>query len=142
VTVLIHIQQISNVTPGSGFFKNNISIEVLFTNCFYTLDGSDPTTNSTPYKGPISISKNTLIKIRNYESGNYQCKIFIGSYFINQNTKLPVISISAEPRNLFNDGTNGPAVYDKARGFTQSDKTTCHIQYFDTNQILNFQEKC
>jgi len=128
------------VTPASGFFKNNISIEVMCPNCFYTLDGSDPTTNSTPYKGPISISKNTLIKIRNYESGKLPSKIFIGSYFINQNTKLPVISISAEPRNLFIDGTNGPAVYDKAKGFTQSDKTTCHIQYFDSNQTLNFQE--
>ncbi len=124
----------------SGFYQSPINLLVVGSNCHYTLDGSDPDLTSPVYKNSIDIVKTSVVKLRCFEANLLPSEIVTASYFINQNSELPVLSISSAPRNLFNDGTNGPAVYDKARGFTQSEKTFCHLEYFDKNKALLFQE--
>ncbi|MEP7195329.1 MAG: lamin tail domain-containing protein [Saprospiraceae bacterium] len=128
------------VSPPPGFYAKSVNINISGSSCYYTTDGSDPTINSSLYTATLSRNKNTILKVRSIESGKLPGEIFTGVYLIDQNTKLPIVSISSAPRNLFNDGTNGPAVYDKARGFTQSEKTFCHVQYFDKNRSLVFQD--
>lgn len=130
-----------DLIPQSGFYQAGLTVIISGTNCRYTTDGSDPTSSSLLYTNPIAISKSTVLKVRCYEPGKLPGEIMTASYFINQNNSLPVVSISSAPRNLFNDGSNGPAVYDKARGFTQSEKTFCHIEYFDRNNKLLFKDK-
>jgi N-acetylneuraminic acid mutarotase len=53
--------------PDGGTYSTNQSVIVTMNNTlsaqiYYTLDNSTPTTSSTPYSGPITISSNTTLK--------------------------------------------------------------------------------
>lgn len=67
---------------------------------YYTLDGSTPTTKSKVYNSPILLTKTTVIKAVAYEKGKKASSIVTGSYIINENHTLPVLSISL-PSNSF-----------------------------------------
>ena len=55
---------------------------------YYTLDGSDPTTNSTSYSGPITITEGTSIKARYYYDTGAVSDIASLDYFIDPS--LPI----------------------------------------------------
>ncbi|NOT37628.1 MAG: T9SS type A sorting domain-containing protein [Saprospiraceae bacterium] len=129
-----------SLSESSGFYNSSLKIMISGVNCKFTTDGSDPALTSESYVNPISITKTTVLKVRSFESGKLPSSTIVATYFINQTSELPVISISSAHRNLFSDGTNGPAVYDKARGFTQSEKTFCHVEYFNKDKNLLFQD--
>lgn len=74
---------------------------------YYTLDGSTPTKKSTLYKKPIVVSKTTVIKMIAYEDGKYPSEVQSGSYIINENHTLPVMSISL-PKSSFQKISNSP----------------------------------
>ncbi len=67
---------------------------------YYTTDGSNPTTSSKLYSGGIKITKTTVIKAVNYESGKKVSEAATFSYIINENHTLPVLSISMNPSNF------------------------------------------
>jgi len=61
-----------NILPdGNAFTKELIvtaNIEPIDANIYYTLDGNDPTENSIPFVGPITITDdNTILKLRAYK---------------------------------------------------------------------------
>ena len=49
---------------------------------YYTLDGSTPTTSSTAYAGPISVTKNITIKAVTAAYGYLASSVSVGSYYI------------------------------------------------------------
>ncbi len=49
---------------------------------YYTLDGSSPTTQSTPYTSPISVAKNTTIKAISAAYGYQNSSVSTGNYYI------------------------------------------------------------
>lgn len=51
---------------------------------FYTLDGSDPTDESTPYSAPIVISETTTLKAIAYDGDNNTSAITTATYTINK----------------------------------------------------------
>lgn len=55
------------VTPDSGIYDAPITVTIAVTNpvdatIYYTTDGTDPTTESTVYEGPITISESCVLK--------------------------------------------------------------------------------
>lgn len=54
------------------------------TDIFYTLDGSDPTDESTPYSAPIVISETTTLKAIAYDGDNNTSAITTATYTINK----------------------------------------------------------
>ncbi len=128
------------VSHKSGYYPSSIQVNVSGIECRYTVDGSDPSSVSPIFPTTLAISKTTSLKVRSFETGKLPSKVSTALFVINETSKLPVVSITSAPGNLFNDGTNGPAVYDKAKGFTQSQKTGCHIQYFSRDKSLWFEE--
>ena len=76
---------------------------------YYTLDGSTPTMYSTPYSGPITVTKTTVIRAINCESGKLVSDSIDLSYIVNENHELPVVSLVADPVDMF--GSNGVYTY-------------------------------
>jgi len=68
---------------------------------FYTLDCSDPTTSSTIYTGPISVSANTIIRAVATRRGSIDSYTATESYFFGLGHSLRVVSLVSDPDNLF-----------------------------------------
>ena len=60
------------ITPNGGPFSGSISVSLADStggaSIYYTVDGSTPTQSSTKYSGPISISKDVLIKAKAFKN--------------------------------------------------------------------------
>ena len=68
----------------------------------YTLNGATPTASSPLYTGPINISQSTVVRARAFSTSATILPGFIetNSYFINENSTLPVLSISGDANLL------------------------------------------
>lgn len=67
---------------------------------YYTLDGSEPTTNSKVYRSPLVLSKTTVVRAMSYENGKKKSEIVTSSYIINENHTMPVLSIAMSPTSF------------------------------------------
>lgn len=84
-----------NITSGVYNNVDNLILEINSGGTvYYTLDGSKPTTSSKKYTGPLSLTKTTVVKAITYEKGKIVSKQEVGSYIINENHTLPVMSVS------------------------------------------------
>jgi len=61
----------------------------------YTLDGSDPTTSSTLYAGPISIATTKVLRAAAFGTGLTSFTT-TNTYFINVNHSIPVVSVCSQ----------------------------------------------
>jgi hypothetical protein len=135
-----------------GFYPAaiNLTLNAGESKIFYTIDGSDPDTNSIKYSGPINIQKTTVIKAFSLKPAYLPSPIICQTYFINEKTTLPVISLSSDPYNLFdyNYGiyANGPgwtsANPNFGANFWMDWERPAHIEFYDDNKKLGFSENC
>lgn len=135
----IPIQELADeiiVSLSSGFYPSTISIELTAgdSKIYFTLDGSDPNSNSTEYNEPVSINNTTVLKAISIKDGYLNTPIIHQTYFINENTKLPVISLSTNPDNFF-DSDSGIYV-----NFEEDWERPAHIEFFDDDKDLGFSE--
>ncbi len=72
---------------------------------YYTTDCTAPTDASTPYTGPITVDKTTVIRAVSYEPGKLPSEIVDLTYVINGGHSLPVVSLVAEPKDLWSEET-------------------------------------
>ncbi len=121
----------------SGFYIGPQTININGTTIKYTLDGTIPDSTSADYTSPINITKSKVLRARAFESGKLPSTVANASYFINEATQLPVVSITAVHGDLFIDGSGGPAVYDN---YALGGKAPCHVSYFDKDKQLKFEE--
>ena len=65
----------------------------------YTLDGSEPTTNSSAYTTPITINKTTTVRAKAFYDGYLSARSATQSYiFLERDMTLPVISLVMDQR--------------------------------------------
>ena len=71
---------------------------------FYTLDGSEPTRESTPYGGEtLEITATTVIRARAFAEGMIRPgDTLTGTFFIHADHSLPVVSVTVDPDDLWN----------------------------------------
>ncbi len=90
---------------GSGFYNGPQQITLQAQSgtarIFYTLDGSDPTRLSAVYTQPININQTTAFRAIQIDDGFLDSPITTKTYFIDEETVLPVFSIVTDPPNLW-----------------------------------------
>lgn len=137
----------------AGFYNNSQTVQITSSesgNIYYTTDGNDPTPSALNlYTGAISINSNSIIKAKIFPSNPnlLPSRTVTASYFINENIKLPVISITTAPENLWShlngiyvmgpyaDSINYPFL---GANFWMGWEKEAHIEYFDRNKKRGF----
>ena len=106
-----------SVPPGKYTSPVTVQLSSTGTNeqIRYTLNGATPTVTSTLYTGPITISQSAVVRARSFSTvaGKIPGFIETNTYFINENSSLPVISLSgdADLLQLLNGTQNEPTGY-------------------------------
>lgn len=130
-------------TPSlpSGAYNNVDTVTVSFpkdAKIYYTLDGSAPNAESTPYTSPIVLDKTTVIRAVAYSD---DClKSFVGTYtyLLNENHVLPVVSLSTDPDDMFHPSygmySYGPGASDSypylGANFWKDIELPTHVEFF------------
>ncbi len=90
-------------TPG-GIYNDVANVSVVLSGegqIYYTLDGREPTMYSSLYTEPLVLTETTVIRAKCYSDGKLPSSAVTASYIINENHTLPVISLAANPAELF-----------------------------------------
>jgi len=133
----------------AGFYDKplllELSAEQKSSKIYYTIDGSVPTRKSILYSKPILIEKTTVIRSRVFAPELLASKIKTSTYFIRENSKLPVISLSTDSENLWSrefgiyiPGPNHiPDDWESANYF-KSWKRPVNVEFFGSDGTLGF----
>ncbi|MBK7104662.1 MAG: CotH kinase family protein [Ignavibacteriae bacterium] len=143
------ISDLPKLSKLSGFFSTEIIIEISSQNnspIYYTLDGSIPKINdSLLYFGPITIDSTTTITAIALDTNKLPSKTVSQTYFINENTELPVMSIVTDPKNFYDDnigiytiGTNGFYLWGVKANYWQEWERPVNIEFFENDKSLAF----
>ena len=123
-------------SPVAGTYMTEqsvtISCETANAAIYYTLDGSEPTDNSTLYSSPITVSETTTIKAIAVASGYDNSTIAEATYTINE-----VITI-AEARALENNAyacVEGTVIFIDGRNIYIQDETAGIDLYLNANTV-------
>ncbi|MCF6357889.1 MAG: CotH kinase family protein, partial [Draconibacterium sp.] len=71
----------------------------------YTLDSNEPTSSSPVYNNPIQIDKNINVRARIFKANYVPGKITTRTYLFDAPPTLPVISVTTDPDNLWDNET-------------------------------------
>jgi hypothetical protein len=126
------------VSSAAGFYKSAVSLSLSAgtSTIYYTLDGSRPDSTKTRYTGPVSITKTTVLRAISVKNGFLPTNPITRTYFINESTDLPVISLTADPYDLF-DRTAG--IY---TNYTMDWERAAHVEFFEDDKSPGFSEDC
>lgn len=91
-----------------GYTESGTQIEILSETgavIYYTTDGSKPTTESTRYTGPITITESTPIRCFAEADGKLPSELATENFLVEDKHDIPVLCISSDPKGLFSDST-------------------------------------
>lgn len=88
--------------PG-GVYPSAKQIQLNGANVHYTLDGSEPVAGSFIYSEPITINDVTVVRARSFVDGKIPSPVISNTYFIGVEHDLPIVSVSMNPKQLWND---------------------------------------
>ena len=137
-----------------GFYFNILNVS-LITNSTgavirFTTDGSEPSENSALYTTPVNIDSTTVVRARSFEPGSLPSQIVTHTFFINEPTTLPVVSLSTDPDNFWSEQTGiyvlGPNASPDfpyfGANFWEDWERPVHIEFFEPNGALGFSVDC
>ncbi len=140
------------VSSPAGFYPAAITVTLTAggSTIFYTLDGGDPDSTSARYTAPITIDKTAVLKAVSVKPDHQPSPTVHHTFLINENTHLPVVSLSSDPYNLFDynygiyaDGPGWtPAAPNHGANFWMDWERPAHVEFFDDAKNLGFSENC
>lgn len=132
------------VSVQGGFYASAVSVALSAVSpeaeIRYTIDSNDPTTASTLYTGPITVSTSTVLKARAFRNGILSSPIVTQTYMIGYTTTMAVVSLSTPPANLY-DGTKG--IYTSGtdgHNYNRDMERPCHVEFFEQDGNLAFSQ--
>jgi hypothetical protein len=137
-TSTIKIADSIKASISGGFYPSamSVSLSAGTSKIYYTLDGFDPDSTSDLYSAPISITKTSVLKARSLKTGYLPGPVLYQSYFINETTDLPVISLSSDPYNLFDKN------YGVYTNYNQDWERPAHVEFYDDSKKFGFSKDC
>lgn len=115
----------------------------------YTIDASEPSESSNIYSSPIIINKNTSVRAQIFSNNTLPSKIYTKTYVLNANHEIDVVSLTTDPRNLFDDdygiyvfgpnGTFDTQVPHYGANFWEDWEKPVHFTFYE-NEGNNFDE--
>ena len=128
-------------SSSGGFYSDPVRLFLTtdspLATIYYTLDGSDPNDSSDHYLEPIFLSNTTVVRAKVYESGLIPSHIKTHTYFINEETTLPVFSLSTDPSNLW-DNNYGIYVAGNYLNYFQDWERPVHVEFYEPDGNLGF----
>ncbi|MDH6357331.1 CotH kinase family protein [Parabacteroides sp. PF5-9] len=136
-----------------GVYKQEVSVSLLLpedipdgiteADIRYTTDGSEPTVESIPYTGSITLTEPTSIRAKIIAPGYLINRSAVQSYIItDRELTLPIISLSLDPTFLWDDDLG---IYTEGKdkenpNYSQDWRRPVHFEYFtseDEGSVLN-----
>ncbi len=110
----------------AGFYAGSVSVSLSTGAGFtirYTTNGSEPTTTSPMYAGPLNFAATTVLKARAFSADLQILPGFVlaNTYFVNVNHSVPVVSIAGNNILSLMNGTQS--------------SPTGSFEYFENNQL-------
>lgn len=150
---MLHTLEAPIIAKNSGFYTESFELEIDApteeSTIYYTLDGSEPTLESTIYKKPIDITPIgsetlTIVRARTLAEGNTLSETVTKSYFVHKEADrrfdLPVFSIVSDPENLF--GVEKGIYHEANQLESGSDwERPIHVDFFENNGNLKFEQE-
>lgn len=135
-----------------GFYDGPVTVSVLNFQPGDTLrisfDGSPPGDTAALYNGPFTLDSTTVVRATFLSADSLPGFTETNTYFFNENTGLPVVSISLNPYDLW-DWDHGMYVMGPnaqpyfpfwGANFWEEWEKSAHIEYFDTMQQQGFEQ--
>ena len=89
-----------DTTAGVYDGAESLTLTITGENVHYTLDGSTPTENDAAYTAPITITETTIVRAASFPADELPGKAVTWSYFLRENSTLPIVSLVTDPDNL------------------------------------------
>lgn len=150
----VSITPVPNFSHQSGMYSTAINITISDPDpqavIHYTLDGSNPTTNSPIYNQSFIISQNVVVKAMAVSPGSMPSRIVSRTFLFYVDHNLPIVSISTKPDYLFDPDTGlfemGPNAEPNfpyfGANFWSDKEIPVHVDYLDQAGQAGFSESC
>ncbi|MCP5064901.1 MAG: T9SS type A sorting domain-containing protein [Ignavibacteriae bacterium] len=134
-----------------GFFDTAFFLDITNPNSTgtirYSIDGSEPNENSTVYSNQLVISETSVIRAKIYAENSLPSKTETHTYFINQEQRLPIISLTTKPEHFFDADSgiyvlgNDAAIEQPYYGanFWEEWERPIHLEFFEENHEFGFE---
>ena len=123
----------AEASEPEGIYNDITSLSVALSGegtIHYTTDGSFPTENSAVYEAPFTIDKTTVIRTLSTMDGKLNSPVRTFSYIINEHHTLPVLSLSVNESDLFDEET-GIYVEGNHNNYYQDWEKHANLSLFD-----------
>lgn len=142
------------ISLTSGFYsgqQNTTITAATAGNIYYTYNGQVPQNTSAIYSGNVSIDSTLVLRATLIPSDTFLLPgpVAASSYFLNENVSLPVVSLTTDPYNLFDQNygiyvlnttdTNYADIPFPDANFWQGWVRPCNVAFFDTTHTLKFE---
>jgi len=139
-------------TQQSGFYPANFRLAITCPDSSavirYTLDGGIPSDSSAIYNNPIRLDTVTVIRAVSFKDNMFPSHPVNGSYIIDYQTNLPVVSIITNPVNLWDmetgiyvEGPNAnPEPPHHGANYWQDWEIPIHIDFIGEDGYLGFSQ--
>ncbi|HEX7356227.1 MAG TPA: CotH kinase family protein, partial [Ignavibacteriaceae bacterium] len=150
-TGIFNILPVPIISLQSGFYSSPINVTVSHNLpdviIRYTIDGTVPGILSNNYTSPLQIDSTSVLRFRAFKEGYTPSITETRTYFINEQTDLPVFSLVTDPDNFFSDtsgiyvaGTNG--IIDNCstepRNWNQDWERPVSLEFFEFDKSFAF----
>jgi len=135
-----------NGGPYVGSVSVELTSSVPQSQIYYTTDGSVPSINSFLYTSSISVSETKVVKAKVFADDLLASKTVTNTYLINENISLPVISVTTNPENLWDEEFGIYVLGDSAEpefpyhgaNFWQDWEKPIHIEMYEPDGMQAF----